>query len=307
MSDPSVIWSPTLASGVPIKAGGSAFLSPPAMSEVNASSDQNQVVALANRRTSQIDNTLSQFGYVAAGARPQASLVSNLQTRINLLRGDAGVAPFAFTPVSSGTRIRAQDWLDLRTALDFTPVPPACSLAGILYAHEKDNVYITNVLTPYNNVSGGYPNNSWIGKHSTNTSGGGDRWRLMVIFNVPSGASALGSYRFDIALSGWLNQIEAFSPQFFAANSALTGGSSWWTNRDHDLGSGTYGNSASQAIAVPGSLVASRAGSTLCIVLGEDAEMSSSGGMGSINNKYSGFQVNTSQSPPIALTQTFGF
>jgi hypothetical protein len=286
-----------------IKAGSSSFSTPPTMTQVNASSDINQVIALCNRRTSQIDNSLSQFSYAAPSASVTAALVTALQTRINALRGEVGVSSFSFTAVSSGKPIKAQDWIDLRSALVFTPSPITIYPSAYRQANNTANTYPTNNGAWGNTL---YASGAIVGKQNTNTSGPGcSRHRLGIAFSVPSGANAYAAYTLNIVLENWGATLESFLPHFYAAATDVP--ASWFTNRDYDLGSGSYGSSSNQAIPVPGALVAARAGGTLWVCIGEDLELIDGGTGGSILHSVAAFGANTSQTPAISITQNFGF
>ena len=77
------------------------------------------------------------------------------------------------------------------------------------------------------------------------------------------------------------------------ANTDLfAGGGSWWANRDNDLGAGTYGSSASQAIVLSGAGRIARRFEALHYHSGEDAEMLGAGASGgtSVTNQKGNFR-----------------
>ncbi len=116
-----------------------------------------------------------------------------------------------------------------------------------------------------------------IGKTTTSTK----RRRFGFFFTVPSGIKAAYSGCLNIILSGYTNTAESFNPVVYVSNTDDSAfGTGWWNNLNNGPYTGAYGLSTNQAIAIPGSVIAARAGGKLSIIIGEDKEMLGTGATG---------------------------
>jgi len=111
-----------------IYAGTSTFSSPPTIAEINAAGGINQVIALFNRRVSQL-NTLrngsivSAFSYQASDTRVTTAALSALFTAINNLRVGEGFATYAsFPSLSANTVMKGSALAHARKALAISGV-----------------------------------------------------------------------------------------------------------------------------------------------------------------------------------------
>lgn len=287
MADAAVVYTPgTITAGsTRIEAGATTdFVVPPTMVNINASSQWNQLIAIANRRASQIFITPpSTVPYVAPDVRPTASQINAFRTQVNILRRGVGRAAFAFGAAKAvGDKILRQDLIDLRLALDFSgQFVIVADVANAFISTRTDNPYGSLVTQG----SGGVLNGLSYGK-ATEAGTQIRRTRFGISFRIFAGiGDGPATVTLHIVLgnqaNGWTNTLETFTPAFYSSNSDDHLGALGWQNHaDNFIASGTYGLTTDQLISVPISRVAARAGSYMSFVIGEDHELTGSGSGG---------------------------
>lgn len=278
MSDGPITWDASLAPGQPIVAGGSSYSTTPLITEINGQGGQNQILALINRRTAQVLPALSRFSYLSAdGPMLSASQFGALQTRINAIRAAVNVSPYTFTySPASGQLIYAAHFVELESALFFSGNWSVSNGANRIYLR-TDNPYGTVSGAP---TSRAMTSGDFFGKNYTHSSGNIKRQRGGMFFAIPSGSGSGGTFTLTFAVGTFIDSLEAFTPACYASSTDDHAfGSGWQANLNTLLTGGTYGSSP-QTFAVPGIVIAARAGSDLSLVFGEDAELTD-GGFGS--------------------------
>ena len=126
---------------------------PPSVTEINAGTWYNQVIAEINRRRANFG--LSARGYVAVGDRITASKMSGLKSDIDSLRGSEGLSAYSWTATyTAGTKITIQHMLDLRKALavDHYFIRLTAIVTDAAHLRAGDNFYPPTTITDQGTV-----------------------------------------------------------------------------------------------------------------------------------------------------------
>jgi hypothetical protein len=253
------------------------------MTQINAMSGINQIVAYTNRKASQLPGaSVSALSYVSSNTVLTASYLNSVASAINTLVNyiDSGIqlSRLASTPFTADKRLKASDLTAMQSAL-YPWVLNFSTFVGT--GHNKHASEFTNPDSDYPGIF-----NSWaygisspyvLGKVEGSTLGVGSlhRERAGVYFPLDGiGTSATAVFGFTALAT---NTSESFSPALYLSStddSAFSTG--WESNLDTLAGTCSAGNGA-QTIAISNSVLASRQNATMSLILGTDVEMSGGG------------------------------
>lgn len=270
------VWVPTqanLKASTPWTAGdASGFGTPPTDSQLNASSDLNQMIGDVNRLSSQL-SLGSAFSYVSSGTTLDGTTMGNIQTRINSARTTVGLSSYSFTnTLASGKAFKKLDFFELRDALDLT-ITLNATFSAWYWAETFFNV--ATMLQDYTSGTGDFT----VGEGSTNSP----RYRGGVTFALPTihGSGVTASFLFPLTSQNISGQD--YTAKLYSSNSDDSGGglptswsSGWQAHLDNLCGTCSSGT-GTRSIAVPNSVLAGRSGNNCSFVLGTSNELAGSG------------------------------
>jgi hypothetical protein len=294
-TDIAVVYHPTtFSSALTIKAGSSAFSTIPTMPEINLSADYNQMLGLTNRRSAQM-GIAPALPYVDSDTIPSVSIISALATRINLLRAARGLAAVVFSAINTSTRKSAALWNQFRTALNFTGsvtiFPNTTSWSGSSYWSELETVYNSGIFVSSPSIVQSHTftiSSRDIGKYDgfllfpTRML----RTRLAMSFNLSTFAPSISGFNAILQqsfLSFEVNNYEGFGTEdptiFVYSSSSNDSVPSISIVNNLDIFEGTFAPyiTGLQNVVINQSTIASRAGSYLSLVLGQNEELFGSG------------------------------
>lgn len=210
-----------------IAAGSSTYSDPPTITEINAGTDLNQIIAECNRRThgshdadyySNSANFITPrtaLSYIAVGDRITFTILSTIQTRIDSIRSTEGSTAYSWSAVASVQQVKIQHLYELRNALAIDHLR--------VYTYIP-NGYFSQSLMRNNNFYP--PTTTSVLADSTGLTGqdkifGGNyrKYRSYFFFKMPSGFPTLGVGTFNS--SGKRIDATSYTVNFYRTNSDL--------------------------------------------------------------------------------------
>ncbi len=291
-SDAVVVWSPaTVAPGDRILAGYNDFSETPSIVEINASNDYNQVIALINRRSYQL-NIGDPLDYVVPGARIPAAALNAYGGRINALRDFLGRAPFDFgSDAAAGDRVRAQHLLDLREGLDF-PGGKAIAFTSTTNWQLLDPAYPSRTFSP------SFTSSPTFRYGKTCSAVAMVRKRFLRSYAIPADFTESATARFVTGFKQWsYDDEEPYASLYLSgtddsAYSDVAAGDNLDTLIDEAfyLLDNLLTIRDSYTYLISYAQLAAHAGENMSLILGENYEMTDSGA-GFVSGKINGFRV----------------
>ncbi len=173
--------------------------------------------------------------------------------------------------------------------------------AQLCYSFRHDNPYLTQdeAITTIKFTNQLVPGHRAVGKFS---EGGGPmrRLRLGAAF-LKSALAAASSVQLVVDGDDWVNVLEAWTPRVYLSNTNDEGLYStgvhvkplwdWEANLNNDLGVMQY-NVIEQRVTINPSLIAAVAGTYVCVVIGQNLEMTNAGLPANLADAYFWPRVN---------------
>ena len=278
----AITWAPATILNAHWQRGLNSFSTPPTEAEVNASDSYWQVFAGYNLFASRFLTSPTYLSLVTSGASnaPTAACINGLRTAINAMRTTIGASSYSFgSSLVTGWAPKAQVLADLRQSLAFT-LDAAYSSGGVWRHQLREHPYNGTTTISSTTTASSSPSQKF-GKVSIAGGTGDviDRFRLGMSFPIPNIAGARTA-TLHISLTTWSNSLEAFAPVVYCSSTNdVAGTGTWWNNMNTSspIGTGTYGLSGDQAIALDMSAFMGRSGSTLSLIIGQEWEMLGTG------------------------------
>ncbi len=294
--DLPVVFQPPNATLKGTKGKPGLVVPPPySISDINNSSDWQQVTGLYNRRIAQVYQTPpTAIVYASAGAGnwPTAAFVNDLRTKIKNLRTDFG------TDVHTGQDIIAQDLIDIRNALGFTSTA----------TYARINLYTwVEADKPWNTPTIFTPSSALIGQREDSIDPSViNRGRFGTSFNIFNNIihTVTGSIGFTMS-SFTLSGAGTITAQTWASNTddhlAAPGWQSHLDNLCDTLVIPPVGN-VFRTMNIPSAVLAARSGNVMSLIMGEHDELIN---VRNLNDPEFTFQGISNPYP--FLTLNFGF
>ena len=272
--------------------GNQTGVTVPTMASINTEADfswWNQAAALSNRRSMQTG--VNEIVSYLSGDEVPASWLTDIRTKINNWRTQFTSA-YTFTgSPATGTIIKAVHLNELFTAMALTSPNYTVGQSNSKRCKWNDNPYGTfeggRVQT---SATGGFGFNAWYGKLNQSGTLNPDRLeriRLGFSFSLSSttvnALPSTATITLHIGFGNYDMSIESFDPVIYcSATDDNSYASGWEFHNNTHVGTGdsSIGGYADQNIDIT-PVIGAYTGSHMSLVIGEDAEMTSSGGTGS--------------------------